>query len=717
MFARLQRSERRWRAVTVTILLTSLLIGILRLSHALELLEWKTLDLFFVRRSSDTKNTEIVLVTITEDDINYLQEYPLSDEVFVSLLRKIEQQKPTVIGIDIFRNFSVPSKANDREENRQAYLDLLEFFRSTPNSIGIAKITNSEAYPRVTPASVFKRSGRVSAADLVVDDDGTVRRGNLFPIADGSTVSVTPSLGLAVALNYLKSKGIKPLSTEEGWLKLKNTVFLPFKANDGGYIRTDDNGYQIMLNWHSCNSSYFPQVTVSEILQERTPKDIFQGKIVLVGNQAISVKDNFITPCSRGTGSTPKTMAGVEIQAHLASQIVDSVLYRRPLLKVWSELIEYLWLFGWIGSVAFLGWKQQQKQDNPFKIVIFILSTVIIEIFILTIASYLLFLAGWWIPLVPTVLAIGLAAVIIICSIYITRLLKVNKELEDKVFQRTEELEQTLSKLREFQQQLIIQKKQVALGTLSARIAHQIKNPLSLIDVNLSSSLNFIQQLKQIIEENKLIFDDIIQEIFQGDEQILTEIEDNISASKKQVARVNRTIKSILSYSRQGHKKISRISINSLVDRAIQLTARQYNSYSVKLDTNYDPLVGKIEVIPQEIEKALINLLENAYYSVIEKQAETEQNYIPTITVETFDLLDRIEIKIIDNGNGIAEHLIPEIFEPFWTTKPALEGTGLGLFFVYQIIVQMHRGKIEVKSTVGEYSEFRIELLKTLQVT
>lgn len=716
MFARLKRLEQRWRAATVTILLTSLLIAILRLSGTLELLEWKTLDLFFVNRLSDTQNTEIVLVTLTEDDINYLQEYPLSDKVFVSLLRKIEQQKPTVIGLDIFRNFSVPSKANDREENKQSYLDLLEFFRSTPNSFGIAKVTSSEAYPSVNPASVFKQSGRVSAADLVVDDDGTVRRGNLFPIADGSAVSSTPSLGLAVALNYLNSRGIKPLSTEKGWLKLKNTVFLPFKANDGGYIRTDDNGYQILLNWH-CNSNYFPQVTASEVLQERTPKDIFQGKIVLVGNQAISVKDNFITPCSKGQGSTPKTMAGVEIQAHLASQIIGSVLERQPLLKVWSKSTEYLWLFCWIGSVAFLGWKQQQKHDNPLKIIIFILSIVVIEIFILTIASYLFFLAGWWIPVVPTALSIGFAAIIIICSIYITRLLKVNKELEDKVFQRTEELEQTLKKLRKFQQQLIIQKKQVALGTLSARIAHQIKNPLSLIDVNLSSSLNFLQQLKQTIEENRLIFDDIIQEIFQGNEQNLTEIEDNINASKKQVLRVDRTIKSILSYSRQGPKKISRVSINSLVDRAIRLTAKQHNSFSVKLETDYDTLVGLIEVIPQEIEKALINLLENAYYSVLKKQTETEQNYIPTITVKTFDRLDRIEIKIIDNGNGIAEHLIPEIFEPFWTTKPALEGTGLGLFFVYHIIVQMHQGKIKVKSTVGEYSEFKIELLKTLQVT
>ena len=108
--------------------------------------------------------------------------------------------------------------------------------------------------------------------------------------------------------------------------------------------------------------------------------------------------------------------------------------------------------------------------------------------------------------------------------------------------------------------------------------------------------------------------------------------------------------------------------------------------------------------------------MENAYFAVQSKQKESE-DYIPTIIVETSDLADRIEIVILDNGEGIAKELIPYIFEPFCTTKSAFEGTGLGLFFVYQIIVKMHKGKIAVKSIVGEYSEFRIELLKFFKVT
>lgn len=712
MFARLRRLEQRWRGATITILLTSLLVVILRLLGILELLEWKTLDLFFVNRLLEADNSKIVLVTITENDINYLQEYPLSDEVLTTLLEEIKQQEPSVIGLDIFRDFSVPSKANNPQENQQAYSDLLNFFRSTPNLIGIAKITDSEAYPSVNPSSVLRQLGQVSAADIVVDDDGVVRRGNLFPVTDGSAVSSTPSLGLAVALNYLATKDIKPLPTKEGWLKLKDTVFFPFQANDGGYVRTDDNGYQIILNWHSCSTNYFPRVTVSEVLQERIPKNLFRERIVLVGNQAVSVKDDFTTPCSQGTGSTPNTMAGVKIQAHLADQIISKVLQERPLLKVWSESTEYLWSFFWIGTVAVWGWKQQQKYVDPFKIVVFILIFAVAEAIVLICSSYLLFLYGWWISLVPALLGIGVAAVTIVGSIYIVQLLEANKNLEIKVTNRTEELEQALVKLRQFQQQLIIQEKQVSLGTLSARIAHQIKNPLSSIDINLSSSLNYLQKLEQIIEENSLFFDDIIQEIFQSNEQIISNLKENLVNSQEQVIRVNQIIQDVLSYFHQEQLVPSLTPLNSLISDVLRLIVRQYRELPVKLETNYDFSIEQIELVPQELEKALINLLENAYYAVHSKQLKAESDYIPTITVRTFDLLDRVEIRILDNGEGIAEHLIPKIFDPFWTTKAALEGTGLGLFFTHQIIVQMHKGKIEVRSVVGEYSEFIIELTK-----
>ncbi|NJL50980.1 MAG: CHASE2 domain-containing protein [Hydrococcus sp. SU_1_0] len=608
--------------------------------------------------------------------------------------------------------FPVASSDNTRLQNQQANSDLQELFRSTPNLIGIAKITDSEENPSINAHPAFKKSGQISAADLIIDKDGIVRRGNLFPIADGSAKSSIPSLGLAVAFNYLATEGIKPSKDEEDWLKLKNTVFLPFKPNDGGYIRADDSGYQILLNWRSCGAS-FRQVSVSEVLQDRIPKDLFQGRIVLVGNQAISVKDNFLTPCSQGTGSTPAARSGVEIQAHLASQIISAVLEGRPLLHVWSELKEYLWLVFWIVTVAVWGC-QQQKRNNPFKIIVPILGLSAIEAVILIIISYSLFLKGYWIPIVPTLFGIVVAAVMIIGSIYIIQLLEAKKNLEFKVAERTEKLEDSLEKLHQFQQQLIIKEKQASLGTLSGRIAHQIKNPLSLIDINISSSLIFLRQLSQIIEENRLIFEDIIEEIFQNNEEIIFNLEEKLTDSQNQVIRINQIIQDVLSYFRQEQLATSLTDLNSLIDKVLQSVARQYQGTErespVKLVTNFDTSIGRIEIVPQEIEKALINLLENAYYTVLSKQNKTKDNYIPTIIIQTRNLFNRIEIRIRDNGEGIAENTISKIFEPFWTTKPPLEGTGLGLFFVHQIIIEMHKGEILVDSAKGEYTEFTVSL-------
>ena len=710
MFTRLQKLERRWRGAVFITLLASLLVIALRLLSFFEFIEWKALDFFFVNRLSTDRNAEIVLVTVTEDDIQYLQEYPLSDKVLTELLKKIKQQEPSVIGLDIFRDFAVASKANNPEQNRLAYTNLQELFKSTPNLIGIAKITNSEAYPSVSSSSILKQQGQLAAADQIVDDDGVVRRGNLFPVTDGSAISSIPSLGLAAALNYLKTKDIKPLATKDGWLKLENSVFLPFEANDGGYIRADDKGYQILLNWQSCNSEFFQKVTIKSILQQQIPEDLFQERIVLVGNKSASVKDNFVTPCSWGTGSTPNTMAGVEIQAHIASQIIANVLYGQPILKIWSEPIEYLWFVLWIATVSIFGWKQR-IYDNPWRIFLSLLVLTAIEIAILIIVSYLLFANSWWIPIIPTLFGIGLTAVIVLGSVYIVQLLKVNKNLENRVAVRTKKLEQTLQKLKQFQEQLIVKEKQIALGTLTTRIAHQIRNPLSLIDINITSCHRLVEKLQQIIEENEPIFGDIIHEMFQTNEYVLPSLEENIKDSKKQVVRINRIIESILSYSRQEQIDFSFTPFNNLIAKTLSLVAEQHKDSSVKLITNYDHLIETIEIVPLEIEKALINLLENAYFAVQSKRKKSE-HYIPTITVKTTDLGDRVEVVILDNGEGIADELISYIFEPFWTTKSAFKGTGLGLFFVYQIIVKMHKGKIAVKSIVGEYSEFKIELLK-----
>ena len=712
MFNLFSRLEKQWRGAIITTIIASSLIILLRLSGLLQLFEWKALDFFFVHRLSESPEERIVLVTILEQDIQSLQEYPLSDRVLATLLEKIKAQNPHVIGLDLFRDFPVSSISNERAANQQAYSNLLAIFRSTPNLIGIAKITSSPSYPHVNPPQVLKDLGQLSAADLVVDADGIVRRGNLFPIADGSAQSFIPSLGLSVALNYLATQEIKPRSTEQGWLQLDNSVFLPFRANSGGYIRADDSGYQVLLNWRSCQA-HFPQVSVTEVLEDRIAKDLFHNHIVLVGNKAISVKDIFFTPCSQGTGSTPATMPGVEVQAHLASQIISAVLDGRPLLQVFSEPKEYFWIVSWIATTSIWGWRQRRIVNYGYfslKIIVF----TVVEAIVLTSSSYLLFLQGWWIPLIPTLFGLGVAALLIIGCIYLTQLQEARQNLEAKVAYRTEELEQTLEQLSQSQQQLTTKEKQASLGTLTASIAHQIKNPLSVINVNISSSLNTLQQLEKSLKENSLFFDDILSDILPDKEQIFSTFKENLLNSQEQVFGVNQIIQDILGYFRQEQLTPSLTDLNYLISKVLQGFERQNQllnpELSIEIETNYSNSLPPITIIAPEIEKAIVNLIENAYYTVQSKQKRIGLNYIPTITIKTSNLGEQVEIRVKDNGEGISSDVIEQIFAPFWTDKPPLEGTGLGLFFAYQIIVEIHKGTIKVDSVVGEYSEFIITL-------
>ena len=712
MFSLLAKFRKKQQGVIITSSVASLLIIILRLSGFLQLLETKALDLFFVHRARESHDQRIVLITLLEKDIQSLQEYPLSDRILGTLLEKIRIQNPNVIGLNIFSDFSIPSISKNQVENQQAYSDLLDIFRSTPNLIGIAKITKSSNYPNVNPPTILEQLGQLSAVDLVIDNDGVVRRGNLFPIADGSPKSSIPSLGLSVALNYLATEGIKPMATEEGWLKLKDTVFLPFQSNSGGYVNTNDSGYQVLLNWRSCQT-HFSQVSVSEVLEDKIPKDLFKNRIVLVGSKAISVKDIFLTPCSQGTGSTPTTISGVEIQAHLASQIISAVLDGRPLIRVFSDSQEYFWIIAWIVTVSAWGWAQR-KLDNAYQVIARILTFTVAEVIILMIGSYLLFLQGLWIPLIPNLLGLGVASLISISYIYITQLQEAKSNLEAKVASRTEELAQTLEQLSQSQQQLIIKEKQASLGTLTASIAHQIKNPLNLININISSSLIYLQELDDDLEKNGVFFADIIQDIFPDIEVILSAFKENLTNSQEQVFRVNYIIQDVLGYFRQEQSNPHLTDINKLIDRVIKGFERQnqlsFQESPITINTSYDPAIKPITIIAREIEKSLVNIIENAYYIVQCKQKRIEHDYVPKITIKTCNLEDRVEIKIRDNGEGIAPNVLDKIFEPFWTNKPALEGTGLGLFFAYQIIVEIHKGEIQVDSVLGEYSEFTITL-------
>jgi signal transduction histidine kinase len=257
--------------------------------------------------------------------------------------------------------------------------------------------------------------------------------------------------------------------------------------------------------------------------------------------------------------------------------------------------------------------------------------------------------------------------------------------------------EQTLSELKSTQAQLIQSEKMASLGELTAGIAHEIQNPL-----------NFVSNFSEV---NKELIDELRSEKNKGadakvGEGILNDIEQNLEKIIHHGKRADAIVKGMLAHSRASAGQKELIDINALVDEYVRLTYHgiraKDKSFNVNINTDFDITIGKINIIPQDIGRLILNLLTNAFYAVNEKKQMNIDGYEPTVTVSTkavkLSLTGAVvEIKVSDNGNGIPEKVIDKIFQPFFTTKPTGYGTGLGLSLSYDI-VKAHGGEIKVES-------------------
>jgi CHASE2 domain-containing sensor protein len=715
----LQNSYGFW----LTAFIITFLVSLLRLTGSLQILEWSALDWLFVRNFQKTLTPKIVIVNISEKDIQKLKQYPLNDTTLTQLLKKIKLQQPRVIGLGIFRDISVPSGSKNRQENQQAYQELLELFRTTPNLFGIEKVTQDYIYSQIQPSPLLKELKQTTAADIIVDNDGIVRRGILFPVTDSSEASAIPSLGLAVALDYLENEGIKPTKDSDGWLKLKDKVFLPFQSNDGSYIHSDDNGYQILINWRR-DRNYFPQVSVSDVLNNQVDPDLFRDRIVLIGTTAVSVNNIFYTPHSHQYGTTPLGMYGIEIHAHLANYIIDTTLGNQPLLIVLSDLGEYIWLTISIGIIAFWGWSQR-KYKNPLRLLAIIFSGTFVWSILIVGIAYVAFFQGLWIPIIPSLIGVFAAALTINVCIYIDKLQQANLNLEMQVADRTQklaaknnQLKSIIKKLKKTQSQLIAKEKLATLGRISAGIAHEIRNPLNLINLNAQLLSQHHQNLSAKIEESKSFFEDVIEEIFPNGNEI-DFLGEKITVIQEQVQRGEKIIQDILFYTPSHSQEFTLVDLKKFIEETIALVENKKNidaansSTLVEFRTEVENL--QVELIVNNFRRALINILENAYDSLKDKK-NNDREFIPCIYIELKNGNSLVEIIIQDNGKGIDAKHIDKIFLPFYTQKQSGKGTGLGLFLTREIIVGEHQGQINLETELNEYCKFTISLPKRKQI-
>ena len=285
-----------------------------------------------------------------------------------------------------------------------------------------------------------------------------------------------------------------------------------------------------------------------------------------------------------------------------------------------------------------------------------------------------------------------------------------NVRLFESVEARTRELAKSLEDLRTAQDRLVQTEKLASLGQLTAGIAHEIKNPLNFVN-------NFSAVSVELIDELREALGGIHLDSKQRAE--ISEIADMLRGNLDKVVqhgkRADSIVKNMLLHSRQGSGEHRPVDINALVDESLNLAyhgARaEKQGFNITLERSFDPAAGEVDLFPQEITRVLLNLISNGFYAATKRKAETDGgSYEPTLAAATKNLGDSVEIRIRDNGTGIPPEVKERMFNPFFTTKPAGEGTGLGLSLSYDIIVKQHAGSIEVDTQPGDFTEFRLVL-------
>jgi signal transduction histidine kinase len=284
-----------------------------------------------------------------------------------------------------------------------------------------------------------------------------------------------------------------------------------------------------------------------------------------------------------------------------------------------------------------------------------------------------------------------------------------NVRLFESVEARTRELAKSLEELRTTQDRLVQTQKLASLGQLTAGIAHEIKNPLNFVN-------NFSGVSAELIDELRDTLKGPLDDKARAEINELTDtLRSNLDKVMQHGKRADAIVKNMLLHSREGSGEHRVVDINAIVEESLNLAyhaARaEKQGFTITLERSLDPAAGTADVFPQDITRALLNLILNGFYAATKRKAEVnEGDYEPTLTAATKNLGDRVEITIRDNGTGIPPEVKDKLFNPFFTTKPAGEGTGLGLSISHDIIVKQHGGSIQVDTQPGEFTEIRVIL-------
>jgi adenylate cyclase len=378
-----------WRPLVVTsFLVTGGTLG-MRYLGLMQPAELAVYDQLVRLKPAEPADDRILVVGITENDLQILQESTISDQTLFRALTSLQQHSPETIAIDIFRDFP----------HEPGWQDLIGELQQNTNSVIICKVSAPDDPGVAPPPNIPKE--QVGFSDLVVDPGGILRRSLLlagtldydFPVEHlcNRPGETHLSLSLQTVIRYLEAQGIAMSFTEEGQMVLGSTPIPDLQADLGGYQRADTGGYQIMLHYRA-DQGPVPEVSLMEVINNQVDPELIRDRIVFVGYTNPLLKDTFYTPYSAGKDDKQQ-MPGVVIHAQAASQLISAVLDGRPLIWGWSEPFEIVWILAWSLVGGLLGW--YLRHPAAVALVMLIGGASLYG------AGFLIFLEGGWIPLVP----------------------------------------------------------------------------------------------------------------------------------------------------------------------------------------------------------------------------------------------------------------------------------------------------------------------------
>lgn len=655
-------------------------------------LELKGFDLLLTLRGPLPVPDSIIIVAIDEPSMAEIgRQWPWPRSLHARLVQQLHRAGAKVIGFDIL--FAEPSQPAEDAE-------LARILKANGNVVLVSalSVVNDPLFRqtiRIDPLPAFREVTQVGNPLISIDADGVVRRTRLLTPG-------LPSFALQVVSRYLSNPamgtGVVAKGTGLQQRDLLREVLIAYRGPPKT-IRS---------------VSYYQALDYERML----PPGIFADKIVLVGRQLEStpepqalLSDAFLTPFSWATGNSS---AGVEIQANIISNVLEGHFITEPgKAGQWLLLLVLLLASLLVASL---------------KPVAALLATVALAVLALS-AAYLVFVTmNMWIPMVSGVIALGLVygghllARSLLAERERRRLLEeINRDLEAKIAARTQELltanqalserhqqvETAYQELARTQEQLVHSEKMASLGLLVAGVAHELNNPISYVHSNLEFIEDYTERLASILQAQTKAahFGVPVQALGNGQPEsalvatTLKTLRELIASCRDGTGRVKKIVLDLRVFSRTDDVGLVMADLHEGIESTLNLLANQYQN-RITVHRDYADTLPLVECYPGQINQVFMNLLQNVAQAISAQGA---------VWIQTSAEGGWVRIAIKDNGPGISEEQLPRIFDPFFTTKPVGAGTGLGLSISYGI-VRKHGGTIRVASTVGEGTEFTLEL-------